>query len=82
MPFAFGFLLLPFGGKLGRAAGKRVRRSGLWLVLLLAGLSAIAMLAGCGAVNTGYSAERNYTITVTATSGTLSHSTNFNLTVQ
>jgi hypothetical protein len=82
LPFAFGILMLPFGGKLGRAAGKRVRRSGLLLLLTLLGLMTIAGLSGCGAVNSGTLAEQNYTMTVTATSGTLSHSTAFNLTVR
>jgi hypothetical protein len=82
LPFAFGILMLPFGGKLGRAAGKRVRRSGLLLLLALVGLMTIAGLSGCGAVNSGLMAEQNYTITVTATSGSLAHSTTFNLTVR
>jgi hypothetical protein len=82
MPFAFGFVLLPLGARLRRANTRRVRRGGLGLILILVGLAAIVGLAGCGAVNTGYAAQRNYTITVTATSGTLSHSTDFKLTVQ
>jgi hypothetical protein len=82
LPFAFGILMLSFGGKLGRAAGKRVRRSGLLLLLALVGLITIVGLSGCGAVNSGVLAEQHYTITVTATSGSLSRYTTFNLTVR
>jgi hypothetical protein len=82
LPFAFGILMLPFSGKMGRTAGKRARRSGLWLVLALVGLAVIAGLSGCGAVNSGFLAEQHYTIIVTATSGSLSHSTTYDLTVR
>lgn len=82
LPFAFGILMLPFTGKMGRAAGKRARRSGLWLVLALASLATVAGLSGCGAVNSGFVTAQHYTITVTATSGSLSRSTSFNLTVR
>jgi quinol-cytochrome oxidoreductase complex cytochrome b subunit len=81
MPFAFGVLLLPFSGKMGRAAGRRARHAGFWIVLAIAAIAAMVVLSGCGATNTGYSAQQNYAITVTATSGSLSHSTIVNLTV-
>lgn len=83
MPFAVGFLLLPFGGRLRQAAaGKRARRTGLLLVLGLLSLAALIGLSGCGAVNSGYLTEQNYTINVTATSGSLSRTTTFNLVVR
>lgn|GEM_PF-2310476 len=78
LPLVFG-LLLPFSRKLRRAGA---RSFSFLLVLLLAAASMCVGLTGCGALNTGYSAQRNYTITITATSGTLSHSMDFNLTVQ
>jgi len=51
--------------------------------LLAAGATAIAGLSGCSASNGFFAqSEKTYTITVTATSGTLSHSTTVNLTVE
>jgi sugar lactone lactonase YvrE len=83
IPFAFGFLLLPFGGRLRQtAAGKRACRTGLLLVLSLLSLAALIGLSGCGAVSSGYLAEHHYTIKVTATSGSLSRTTSFNLVVR
>jgi hypothetical protein len=82
LPYAFGVLLLPFGGKLGRAAGQRARRNGLWLALALVSLATIMGLAGCGAMNSGYQTEQHYSITVTATSGSVSRSTVINLVVR
>ncbi|HEX2999662.1 MAG TPA: hypothetical protein VHR86_05440, partial [Armatimonadota bacterium] len=82
LPFAFGVLILPFSGKLGRAAGRRARRNGLWLALALVSLAGMMGLAGCGAMNSGYQAERHYSITVTATSGSVSHSTIINVVVR
>jgi len=75
-----GVFLLPLGGKMRPAAGTRARAS--WLVLLvLAGTSLVA-LAGCGGLKTGYAGSTNYTLTITGTSGMLSHSTTVKLTVQ
>jgi hypothetical protein len=73
-------LLLPFARKI-RRAGKRL--GGLAILLILA-LSAAAVtgLSGCGASNRNGFFDvqpQNYTITVTVTTGTLSHSTNVTL---
>jgi hypothetical protein len=53
------------------------------LLLLIAGMTAMAGLSGCGST-TGFfaQAQKSYTVTVTATSGTLSHSTTMTLTVE
>jgi len=72
-----GMLLLPFGGRIRRTLDKRV------LLLALSGLSLLG-LAGCASKDSGYfgSPQTNYTLTVTATSGALSHSTTLTLTVK
>ncbi|HEY0307473.1 MAG TPA: Ig-like domain-containing protein, partial [Acidobacteriaceae bacterium] len=72
---ALGSLLLPFGRKL-RVGSKRAGRF-LCLMLLLAGMGAMAGLTGCGA---GWNHE-DFTPTVTATSGALSHNTEISLRV-
>ena len=43
----------------------------------------IAGVSGCGSTRSGYLAQRSqtYTVTITATSGTLSHATTVSLTV-
>jgi hypothetical protein len=82
LSLSLGILFLPFAGRFRRSAGKLGGMSAL-LSLALLGISLIA-LAGCGAKNTGFlgTAPTNYPLTVTATSGSLSHSTTVNLTVQ
>jgi sugar lactone lactonase YvrE len=81
-PLALGVLLLPFGGKIGRAAGKR--RFGLRLLLLTFVGTCLLSLSGCGGRSSGFFGhqQQSYTLTVTATSGSISHSTNLTLTVQ
>ena len=74
-----GMFLLPFGGKLRRSGG----RAGRLVCLLILGLAAICAtlgLTGCGGTRSGYFGQqpRNYTVTLTVTSGTLSHSTTVN----
>jgi sugar lactone lactonase YvrE len=78
-PVMLGMLLPPFGGTIRRAAGKRGRTLRL-LLLLLAGTSLLG-ITGCGE---GPSSQQSqtYTVTMTATSGTLSHSTILMLTVR
>ncbi|HXW16357.1 MAG TPA: FG-GAP-like repeat-containing protein [Terriglobia bacterium] len=77
-----GMLLLPFGGKMRRSAGRAGRFAGL-LLLMLAATGAALGLAGC-AGSSGYfgQQQRNYTVTVTATSGALSHTTTVNFIVE
>jgi sugar lactone lactonase YvrE len=82
----WGVLLLPFLGSRGLGSRGASRRRRLGLVLLLA--AAAGGLSGCGALHGffgqtfGQSGEQTYTITVTATSGTLSHTTTVTLTVE
>jgi len=78
---SLALLLLPFVGKL-RKAGKRFGRMLSILLLLGAGLAAMAGLNGCGSGGFLSQAQKSYTVTVTATSGTLSHSTSVTLTVE
>ncbi len=82
---ALGILLLPWAG--------RIRRSRVWLrrltvlAILLVGAAGLATLTACGggsggSGSSGGSTPQTYNIAVTATSGTLSHSTTVTLTVQ
>ena len=82
VPVALGLLLLPFSRRMRRSAGKLGRMAAL-LLLLVAGAASMAGLTGCGS-STGYfdQPQQTYTVTVTATSGTLTHSTPITLTVQ
>jgi hypothetical protein len=77
-----GMILLPFGGKTRRSARRAGRFAGL-LLLILAATGAVLGLAGCGGTS-GYfgQQQRNYTVTVTATSGALSHTTTVNFNVE
>jgi DNA-binding beta-propeller fold protein YncE len=81
-PVLWGLLLLPFASKL-RRAGKRLGRIGALLLLLLTGVGATIALSGCGSAN-GFFGQppQSYTVTITATSGTVSRSTTVNLTVE
>ena len=75
MPVALGLILLPFAGMLRKAAGGWNR-----LVLLGAiGAALAAGLTGCSGVKLN---PQTSSITITATSGPLSHSITASLTVQ
>jgi sugar lactone lactonase YvrE len=80
-PLMLGMLLLPFGGKIRRVFGSPLRKQQM-VLLLLTGIALLGF-TGCG-VKTGFfgNPPTTYTLTVTATSGTLSHSTTLTLTVQ
>jgi hypothetical protein len=82
-PFSLALLLLPFTGRL-RKSRKRLARSLSMLFLLIAGISTVAGLSGCGGNSSSYigQAQKSYTIMVTGTSGSLSHSTPVTLTIE
>jgi MBG domain/Bacterial Ig-like domain (group 3)/Putative Ig domain len=81
-PFALALILLPFAGRL-RRAGKKFGRALSMLMMLAAGMAAIAGIGGCGSTS-GFFAQQqqSYTVTVTGTSGSLTHSATVTLTVQ
>ncbi|WP_213805905.1 Ig-like domain-containing protein [Granulicella sp. dw_53] len=79
----WALLLLPLAGvRRLQKAHKRFRRAGL-LMLLLLGSTAVIGLSGCG-TSTGIFGQtpKDYTLTITATSGLVQHSINVNLNVQ
>ena len=80
---AVALLLLPFAGKL-RRAGRKLSRMLSIVLLLAAGLMTAAAVSGCGGTPSGYfgQAQTTSTITVTGTSGSLSHSATVSLTVE
>jgi DNA-binding beta-propeller fold protein YncE len=81
-PVFLGLLLLPLAG-MRRRLGKTLGRAIFTLLLLVAGASAMAGLSGCGAPSGFFSQPtQTYTMTVTATSGTLSHATTITLTLE
>jgi sugar lactone lactonase YvrE len=88
-PALFSAVLLPLFGLLPWRKALRGRQSSLRSAFLGASLLAIACcaaiggLSGCGSTNSGYLGARSQTtmVTVTATSGNLSHSTTVTLTV-
>jgi hypothetical protein len=81
-PFALALLLLPFAGRL-RRAGKKLGRMMLMLLLLTSGVTIMTWIGGCGSTS-GFFAQQQqtYTVTVTGTSGALSHTASVSLTVQ
>jgi len=80
-PFALAFVLLSGVGAM-RKRSRALRRM-LGVAVLLAGGATTAMLSGCTSSNGFFTqAPQNYTITITATSGTLQHSTTATLNVQ
>jgi hypothetical protein len=81
-PVALGMLLLPFAGKMRRTS-KRLGRLACMLLLLLAGGAALTGLIGCGSQNGLFAQpQHTYNLTVTGTSGALSHFTTVTLTVE
>ena len=88
-PSLFSAMLLPFVGllpwrkSLRRGAGSRSSALLGVTLLVIACCAAIGGLSGCGSTNSGYLGARSQTtlVTVTATSGNLSHSTTVSLTV-
>jgi len=80
---ALALLLLPLAGKF-RRAGRGFSRMLSLVLLFAAGIVAAAALNGCGGIASGYfgQAPATSTITVTGTSGSLTHSASVSLTVE
>ncbi len=80
---AVALLLLPLAGKF-RRAGRRLSRMLSILLLLAAGLTAAAVLSGCGGIASGYfgQAPATSSIAVTGASGLLNHTASVSLTVE
>ena len=76
LPLALCLILLPFAASLRKTARQWQRLA----VLALVGIALATGLNGCG--NNGKLNPQSYSLTVTAASGALSHTTNLNLTVQ
>ncbi len=76
-------LLLPFAGRL-RRAGKRMPRGLSALLLAAAALVVGAGMSGCGSTRSGFFGhpQQTYSVVITATSGSISHSTTVALIVQ
>ena len=81
-PLALALLLLPFSKRMRRSARRLGRIGHIALLLILTG-AALVGATGCGA-KTGYFAQpqKTYTVTVTGTSGNLSHAATVTLTVE
>ena len=83
-PITLALLLLPFSGRIRRRAGKLTRVVAA-LVLLVGGAVGAATLTGCASGSSsgsGQTGPQTYSVVITGTSGTLSHSTTVTLTVQ
>jgi hypothetical protein len=81
-PMFWGVLLLPFAVRL-RGARKRLRGLIVTLVLTASGLGALSVLGGCAGGNGFFGhPQSSYTVTVTATSGSLKRSTTLTLNVE
>ena len=83
-PIALGLLLLPLiGARRLRRSGKTLGRMLYLGLLIIGGAIGTGVLSGCGSSN-GFlgQAPTNYTVTVTATSGTVQHTASVNLNLQ
>jgi hypothetical protein len=85
MTVALGLILLPLLGRRRRAQLGRIGCWGLtWILAGVGGAALFATLAGCGGSSGSSSGTQpqSYTLTVKATSGSLTHTTILSLTVQ
>jgi hypothetical protein len=81
-PFTLALLILPFAGRM-RRTGKRLGRAAFMLLLLVAGIAAMAGLSGCGSPSIFFTQQlETYSVTVTVSAGTLSHSMPVTLVVE
>jgi hypothetical protein len=78
---SWGLLLIPFALRLRRAKGLWSAAC-LWMILFVSAL-AVGAISSCGGGH-GFFAQppQSYSLTVTATAGTLTHSTNVTLTIE
>jgi hypothetical protein len=81
-PFSLALVILPFAGRMRRAA-KRLRHAAFMLLLLIAGMAGMAGLSGCGSPSIFFTQQpQSYPLTVTVSAGTLSHSMPVTLVVE
>jgi hypothetical protein len=81
-PFSLALLILPFAGRMRRST-KRLGRAAFMLLLLIAGMAAMAGLSGCGSPSIFFTQQpQSYPVTVTVSAGTLSHSMPVTLVVE
>ncbi|MDR3746514.1 MAG: FG-GAP-like repeat-containing protein [Acidobacteriaceae bacterium] len=89
LPVALGIILLPFAVQRDAARRKVLRQNGILrslkriggLAILAIAIAWVAALSGC-AVHSSSPTAQTYPLTVTATSGSISHATTIDLTVQ
>jgi hypothetical protein len=79
LTMALGLVLLPFSGKRSRFS-KSLTGILCWTAIGLVGAAIALGVAGCSSGGSG-TQPQTYTLTVTANSGSLSHATTLNLTV-
>ena len=81
-PFTLALLILPFACRM-RRGGKRLGRAAFVLMLLIAGMAAMAGLSGCGSPSLSFTQQlETYPVTVTVSAGPLSHSMPITLVVE
>jgi hypothetical protein len=81
-PLTLAFLLIPlFGVRRMRRQGRRLSRLASLLLLIGCSLAGVIM-TGCGGSASIKQIEQNYSITVTATSGNIQHTTPVTLTIK
>ena len=81
VPLALSILILPFWRRT-RLIAKRLRSLLSLAMLLVAGVLIVTSFIGCGGSSKSKTQPQSYTITVTGISGSLSHTTTVNLTVE
>ena len=78
-----GLLFIPLAGMRRMARVRGFFSRFLSIALLATGLAAMASFMGCGSTNGFFGQSvQGYTVTITATGGTVTHSTTVNLIVQ